>query len=339
MSQRAEGEVYKKQLTATEQAVILAMLEIAGGATANLHIRIPRIAAYAKLDERSVQRALWGDHRIHPGQPKPRGMKGKPEPECPFCKGLVQRRVLQQLSPANWRTRSAATYRLNIEILDDCEAVKRYLDQRRLNFPETKKPTVALDPASHGRGVQRPMVAGPGDPRSGDPASHGRTDSKALDSRAMNTMTAAKVCNSCNPSIDRSVISQVLSRYCPNCDQAVPDRIIQGVLNERADARTEEILHFLAVKGQQSSSNRIENPAGFLIATVPACFTGTTFEEWRRRQQADVQAAERQAAADAEMRASIVGKCQGCGRTRLAGSSWSDYCADSCRDAHKRATA
>ncbi len=245
MSQRAEGEVYKKQLTATEQAVILAMLEIAGGATANLHIRIPRIAAYAKLDERSVQRALWGDHRTHPGQPKPRGAKGKPEPECPFCKGLVQRRVLQQLSPANWKTRSAATYRLNIEILDDCEAVKRYLDQRRLNFPETKKPTVAIDPASHGRGTRRPTVAGSGVPRSGDPASHGRTDSKALDSRVMNT-TTAKVCDS---SINRSAISQQLSHFCPNYDKKVLDRIIQGVLDERADARTEEILYFLAVKG------------------------------------------------------------------------------------------
>lgn len=166
MSQRAEGEVYKKQLTAVEQAVILAMLEIAGGATAELFIRIPKIAAYAKLDKKTVQRALWGDHRTHPGQSKPRGTKGKPEPECPYCKGLVQRRVLQQLSPANWKELKPAVYRLNVEILDDCKAVRRYLDQRRLNFPETKKPGVAFDPASHGRGVRRPMVGGPGVPRS-----------------------------------------------------------------------------------------------------------------------------------------------------------------------------
>lgn len=153
-AKRAEGEVYKKQLTATEQAVILAMLEIAGGATSQLYIRIPRIAAYAKLEERSVLRALWGDHRTHPGQPKPRGAKGKPEPECPFCKGLVQRRVLQPLAEANWKERRPAQYRLNIEILDDCEAVMFYLNQKKFAFLETTKPTIAFDPASHGRGTR-----------------------------------------------------------------------------------------------------------------------------------------------------------------------------------------
>jgi len=32
----------------------------------------------------------------------------------------------------------------------------------------------------------------------------------------------------------------------------------------------------------------------------------------------------------------VVGKCLGCGRPRHASSSWTDYCADSCRDAHKK---
>lgn len=35
----------------------------------------------------------------------------------------------------------------------------------------------------------------------------------------------------------------------------------------------------------------------------------------------------------------IVGKCLGCGRPRLASSTWGEYCADSCRDAHQGATA
>jgi len=37
----------------------------------------------------------------------------------------------------------------------------------------------------------------------------------------------------------------------------------------------------------------------------------------------------------------IVGKCKGCGRPKFEGSSWkdSDYCADSCRDAHERGAA
>jgi hypothetical protein len=35
-------------------------------------------------------------------------------------------------------------------------------------------------------------------------------------------------------------------------------------------------------------------------------------------------------------RRDVVGNCRGCGRPRHASSSWTDYCADSCRDAHKK---
>jgi hypothetical protein len=239
---RAQVDVYKKQLTAIQQTVILAMIEIAGGATRELHIRIARIAAYAKLGERTVQRALWGDHRSHPDKPKPRGKKGEPEPECPFCKGLVQMRVLQPLSPANWKTRSPATYRLNIEILDDCAAVRHYLDQRTLQFPRTTPPLVQplhkrppdlplLDPAelpmdrrcsssgspvthpaSHGRGDRRPTVAGPGDPRSGDPVTHGRTDSKAIDSHTVDSTSGGFSKNS--PGVSDSQPKDLAKKLC-----------------------------------------------------------------------------------------------------------------------------
>jgi hypothetical protein len=195
------AEVYEKDLTGIEQAVILAMLEIAGGESRQLFIRIRRIAAWSKFDKRSVQRALWGDHRTHPDQPKPKREKGKPEPECPYCKGLVQRRVLEQLAPANWKKKRPATYRLNLEILEDSEAVRRFLDQKNL-FPRNRR---SHDPASHGRGIQRPTVAPSGDPRSGDPASHGRIDSKAFDSRSLDPKE--RECESREPlslSIDRT---------------------------------------------------------------------------------------------------------------------------------------
>jgi hypothetical protein len=172
------AEVYKKQLTGIEQAVILAMLEIGDHTGEVLRISIPRIAAYTKFDKRSVQRALWGDHRTHPDQPKPEREKGKPEPECPYCKGLVQRRILHQVAEANWGEHRPSRYRLILDILDDSGDVRKYLDQKQIAFPPrdprspgSPRPTVA-PPATHGRT--------PRDPRSHDSRS---IDSEPIDSR------------------------------------------------------------------------------------------------------------------------------------------------------------
>lgn len=185
------ARVYEKELTALEQSIILAMLEIGDDTGQYLYSSVPRIAAYAKLDEKTVQRALWGDHRKHPDQPRPKREKGQPDKECPFCPDcLISRRVLEPLAPANWKERRAARYRLNLEILDDSEAVRRYLDQKKLKVPRAEKgppqrPARPSDPRSL---VPRPMVASPSDPRSHDSEP---LDSKAIDSRAKPTSSSA----------------------------------------------------------------------------------------------------------------------------------------------------
>ena len=205
------AEVYQKQLTGIQQAIILAMLEIGDSSGRCLKISVPRIAAWSKFDEKSVQRALWGDHRTHPGQPKPKREKGQPDKECPFCPNcLISRRVLELLAPASWKGHRPARYRLNLEILDDCPEVRHYLDQRNLNFPPApeKRPTVASpsDPRSL---AQRPTVASPSDPRSHDSkAFDSRTfDSRTFDSRASGFKSSSQlsqeppargVCDECN---------------------------------------------------------------------------------------------------------------------------------------------
>ena len=182
------AEVYKKKLTGIEQAVLLAMLEIGDSSGEVLNISIARIAAYSKFDEKSVQRAIWGDHRKHPDQPRPERKKGEPDKECPFCQDcLINRRVLQPLAPANWKKHRPAKYRLNLGILENCPEVGYYVDQQNLNFTPACPPSV---PRS--LGSQRPTVASPSDPRSlaqrptvaspSVPRSH---DSKAFDSRPM----------------------------------------------------------------------------------------------------------------------------------------------------------
>ncbi len=182
------AKVYEKNLTGIQQSIILAMLEIGDSTGQHLFVSVPRIAAWIKCDEKSVQRAIWGDHRKHPGQPRPKREKGQPDKECPFCPdSLLTRRVLHQVAPANWKKHRPAQYELILDLVDDSDDVRSYLDQKELNFPPAeKRPTVASP--------QRPTVAPPSDPRSlaqrptvappSDPRSH---DSKAFDSRALDS--------------------------------------------------------------------------------------------------------------------------------------------------------
>jgi hypothetical protein len=88
--------------------------------------------------------------------------------------------------------------------------------------------------------------------------------------------------------LDRSRISKLLSHFCPDFDPPVLDRIIRSVLHERSDATTDEVLHFIKVKGAQSLAQGIKNPSGFLIKAVPECFAGKAFEMWRANSRAEV---------------------------------------------------
>jgi hypothetical protein len=138
------AEIYQKKLTAIRQSILLAMLEIGDSTGQHLKISIPRIAAWTKLDRKTVQRGLWGDHRHHQDRPRPKREKGRDQ-ECPFCPdSLITSRVLQPVTDANWKKHRPAEYRLNPELLDDFPEVRRYLDQRKLNFPPNpQRPTVA----------------------------------------------------------------------------------------------------------------------------------------------------------------------------------------------------
>ncbi len=51
------------------------------------------------------------------------------------------------------------------------------------------------------------------------------------------------------------------------------------------DCRTEEILYFAKGKASVCIGGRIKNPVGFLLATVPKCFEGPAFVNFRREEQ------------------------------------------------------
>jgi predicted transcriptional regulator len=51
------------------------------------------------------------------------------------------------------------------------------------------------------------------------------------------------------------------------------------------DCRTEEVLYFAQGKASVCVGGRIKNPVGFLLATVPKCFEGPAFVNFRREEQ------------------------------------------------------
>jgi hypothetical protein len=124
------AQLFHKQLQPEELLVLHAMLEIGDSTGQFLYPSIPRIAAYAKLSERTVQKTLHGEDR----KTSPRKDPGAPTKPRAVHVGLIEKRVLVEIAPANATKRRAATYRLQIEALQDCPRTERWR-QKKLPFP------------------------------------------------------------------------------------------------------------------------------------------------------------------------------------------------------------
>jgi helix-turn-helix protein len=120
------AQLWHKQLKPDELLVLLAMLEIGDSTGQFLFPCVPRVADYTKLSERTVQKILHGEDRRpnNPGTRRPRAV----------YVGLIERRVLVEIAPANATKRRAATYRLQVEALQDSRRTERWR-QKKLPFP------------------------------------------------------------------------------------------------------------------------------------------------------------------------------------------------------------
>ena len=121
------AQLYHKRLEPEELAVLLAMLEIGDSTGQFLYPSIPRIADYCKHSKRTVQKVLHGEDR------KPRDPVNPPKPRAVYI-GLIERHVLVEVAQANATKRRAATYRLQLEALQDCPRTERWR-QKKLPFP------------------------------------------------------------------------------------------------------------------------------------------------------------------------------------------------------------
>ena len=109
--------------------------------------------------------------------------------------------------------------------------------------------------------------------------------------------------------------SQPLSNAFRNSTSSTPQGLIEGLgsivkpvddeavtvlwrqCRKRAeDCTVEEILHFARAKAAILRTGKIQNPVGFLLASVPKCFEGESFAAYRREQAQRAREAEEQSA-------------------------------------------
>jgi predicted metal-dependent hydrolase len=84
---------------------------------------------------------------------------------------------------------------------------------------------------------------------------------------------------------DLQVVSQALNRYW-SVDQAAAVQLLRDCRRARPDARADEIAFFVREKLEIArTSKTITNPTGLILATVPQCFVGATFNDFRRRME------------------------------------------------------
>ena len=107
--------------------------------------------------------------------------------------------------------------------------------------------------------------------------------------------------------------SQALRNLSRNTTTSTPSELVQGLrqivdlvddeaaavlwhqCRRRAeDCTPDEVLHFARAKAGIFRSGKIQNPTGFLLAAVPKCFEGASFQEFRREQAERAREAEEQ---------------------------------------------
>jgi hypothetical protein len=151
------ADLFHKVLSAAELIVLLAMLEIGDSTGQTLYPSVRRIAHYTNLSIRTVKRVLHGEARDPKRDPKKKKARKRaklaaaadlslslfssaenPE-ECGLqtaqaksghqrarYAGLVQRRILVELAPANGRKHMPTCYRLQVDTIPDKPLPERW---------------------------------------------------------------------------------------------------------------------------------------------------------------------------------------------------------------------
>ena len=114
--------------------------------------------------------------------------------------------------------------------------------------------------------------------------------------------------------LDVRHISDAMSQHWP-VDEAAAQQLLRQCRSVRRDAEIGEIVFFINEKLQIALTNKnIKNPTGLVLATVPQCFEGATFQEFRRRRNEALRLAaeeqERKRQQERDLEAWLNGKMQ-----------------------------
>lgn len=94
---------------------------------------------------------------------------------------------------------------------------------------------------------------------------------------------------------DTSAIVRLLRQELGHVDAAAVRRLVDECRKRAPDATDAEITHFISQKLAATLRTTVRNPVGFLLSTVPGCFEGEPFRQFRdeARQQRQREEAER----------------------------------------------
>jgi len=81
-----------------------------------------------------------------------------------------------------------------------------------------------------------------------------------------------------------SLLVSKLQQISPSCDNEAVQLLWAECLTRARDCTAEEVLYFVNAKASIINTGRIQNPIGFLLAAVPKCFEGETFQHFRQEQ-------------------------------------------------------
>jgi hypothetical protein len=205
------------------------------------------------------------------------------------CQSLIDKLAVEQLSGENSRESIGRTYRLF--------SYKAILERRRTAGLEwvtrSRGVTFVAAPATAGTkvdAVRPPLPETPERDTGAEMAPDAERDPGAKrDTR---------------PAGFPDLIVRTLREYLPDVDDASVVALIEACRQKTPDASEEEINHFVRIKADlMHRMGTVKSPMGFLKASVPRCFEGESFRQFReaeaRRREA---AALREAAQEEELR-------------------------------------
>lgn len=253
-----------------------------------------RIEAFSKIPKRDVQRIVNG-YKIG-------GKYTRRDGE--YVPGLVDLRVLNKQDRG--KRGDTGIFSLNEVMLDlDPNAIPYLARELQAElFPEKHSHPMQHAAWGTGESDQSPHAARctpfaePMQHAAPLGMQHAAPDSKTfLYSNSKATNSDAVDARARVSDVDKVKVRKAILEVVEFVDDRAVDLIVKGCLRNCPDAKTDEITYFVRLEGATVVSGRIDSPVGFLIATVPDCFAGEAFREWRNNRRAA--AAEVQALATA----------------------------------------